>query len=61
MQYKLKKVHLTADSADELSFPALKDRVIEKYGAVVEFTLGDIEANKVKMLQLKQIVLTTCS
>lgn len=53
MEYKLKKVHLNADSAGNVEFPDLKDRVIEKYGDVLEFSLSDVEENVKSLTKTK--------
>lgn len=44
LNFKLKRVHLTADEANGITFPNLKDRVIEKTGHTDTFTLKDVEA-----------------
>jgi len=45
MEYKLKPVHIDADKVENVDFPQLKDRVIEKHGEVLEFSLSDVEEN----------------
>ena len=44
MKYKLKRVHLNADDASGVNFPALKDRQIIKTGHEDVFTLNQVEA-----------------
>ncbi len=43
MEYKLKPIELNVSKVEEITFPELKDRVIQKYGDVVEFTLNEVE------------------
>lgn len=50
MEYKLKPINIEANSPEETVFPALKERIIEKRGEVLEFSLDDIEYN------LKQLI-----
>lgn len=45
MQYNFKPINIVADSPEKVVFPEAKDRVIEKRGHVVEFTLNEVEAN----------------
>lgn len=55
MEYKIKNVHLEAESVDAIpSFPDIKDRIIEKRGAVQEFTMNDIEYNMKNLLNTKR-------
>ena len=54
MEYKLKSVHLEADSPKGIQFPDVKDRIIEKYGEVLEFSLNDIEYNYKELLKNKK-------
>ncbi len=44
MKYNLKKINIDVEK-DGLQFPDLRDRIIEKRGHVVEFSLSEIEAN----------------
>lgn len=50
MEYKFKPLEFNIKSVDEIKFPLPKDRVIEKRGHVVEFTLNEVEQNT-KMLE----------
>ena len=44
MKYELKKINI--DATDEkLEFPNLKDRIIEKQGYVITFTVNELENN----------------
>lgn len=54
LKYKLQPVHLNADSPEELDFPNLRDRIIEKRGDVYTFSLSEIDENTAKMLQSKK-------
>lgn len=54
MEYKLKKINIDIEKPEDLAFPEFKDRVIERHGAVEEFTLSDIEANKKELLKTKK-------
>ncbi len=47
MKYKLQKVSLDVSDVNQIQFPALKDRVIEKTGHVITFTLAQVEANTI--------------
>lgn len=51
MEYKLEPLNLVADSVEELRIPTMKERIIEKRGHVVKFSLEEIEQNTKKMLQ----------
>lgn len=53
MKYKFKKINIIADSIDDFKFPPYKERIIEKRGQVIEFTLHDIEQDLVKLDKLK--------
>ncbi len=44
MEYKLKPINIDADT-DGLTFPDIRDRVIEKRGHVITFSLNEVEAN----------------
>ena len=44
MEYKLKPINIDADK-DGLEFPDIRDRVIEKRGHVITFSLNQVEAN----------------
>lgn len=54
MEYKIKPINIEADSAKGIVFPDIKDRVIEKYGGVDEFTINDIELNTKNLLNTKK-------
>lgn len=56
MKYKLKKLNIVADSPDQVKFPDIKDRIIEKRGGVIEFTFSDVEQNLEKLSKLKNEV-----
>jgi len=45
MQYNFKPVNINADSPEGVVFPDLKERVIEKRGHVITFTLAQVEEN----------------
>lgn len=45
MEYKIKPVSIEADGVADVSFPHLKDRVIEKTGATIEFTMRQLDDN----------------
>lgn len=45
MEYKFKPLEFNVKSVDEIVLPSVKDRVIEKRGHVVEFTLNEVEEN----------------
>lgn len=53
MEYKIKNVSLNVDNLDEIQFPSIKDRTIEKYGDVVEFTFHEVESNKEQFAKFK--------
>lgn len=56
MIFKLKCVHLTADEANGITFPNLKDHPIEKTGHTEVFTLNQVEAAKTHYLKtLKEL------
>lgn len=44
---------IKADSVEGVSFPSIKDRVIEKVGHVITFTLNQIEENTKLLLRSK--------
>lgn len=57
MEYNLKPIHTVLDNVDDLdkAFSTdLKDRIIEKRGAVQEFTMNDIEYNMKELLNKKK-------
>lgn len=54
LTYKLKNININADSPEGIKFPEMKDRTIEKYGDVVEFTLSDIETADAEMIKRKK-------
>lgn len=54
MEYKLKPVHVEADSVEKLEFPPIKERIIEKRGEVLEFSLADIEYNHKQLLNKRK-------
>lgn len=54
MEYKLKNINIEIDKPEDLVFPEFKDRVIEKHGAVEEFTMADIELNTKNLLNTKK-------
>ena len=54
IEYKLQPVHLEADSVDEVEFPPLNERVIEKHGEVLKFSLKDIENNLAHNAKLRK-------
>lgn len=43
IEYKLKPLELSVESVEDIYVPELKDRVIEKTGHTVEFSLADTE------------------
>ena len=45
MKYKLKPMAFVVEEGEEVIKPDVKDRLIEKRGEVVEFTLSDVELN----------------
>lgn len=47
MQYTFKPININVDSVDEITgvIPVLKDRVIEKRGHVISFTINQVEDN----------------
>lgn len=53
MEYKIKNVSLNVDNLDEIQFPSIKDRTIEKYGDVVEFTFNEVESDMERFGKLK--------
>ncbi len=53
MQYNFQPVHVVADNVEAVKFPEIKDRVIEKRGHVVTFTMSQVEEN---MRQLQKTV-----
>lgn len=54
LTYKLKNINIDVDSTKDIQFPEMKDRTIEKYGDVVEFSLADIESADQQMLKTKK-------
>lgn len=52
--YKIKNVHISADSPADIQFPELKDRIIEKFGDVVEFSIAQIEAADQDMIRQRK-------
>ncbi len=54
MKYNIKKINIDAESVDDIKFPELKDRIIEKHGGVDEFTINDIELNTKNLLNTKK-------
>jgi hypothetical protein len=56
LTYKIKPVNLTFKPGEDiaLNFPALKERVIEKRGHVITFTLAQVEANTLKLAQTRK-------
>lgn len=54
MEYKLEPLNLVVDKAEDIVIPSWKERVIEKRGHVVKFSLDEIEQNTKKMLQNKK-------
>lgn len=52
--YKLLPVNIDADKVENIDFPELKDRVIQKFGDVVEFSLADIESADAEMIKRKK-------
>lgn len=53
MKYKFKKINIVADSIDDFKFPPFKERIIEKRGQVIEFTLHDVEQDLLKLDKLR--------
>lgn len=45
MEYKFKPIHLKVKDPKDMQFPNHKDRIIEKRGHVVEFSISDMERN----------------
>ena len=54
LTYKLLPVNIDVDKVEDVDFPELKDRVIQKFGDVVEFTLSDIETADAEMIKRKK-------
>lgn len=54
MEYKIKNIALNVENLDEIQFPHIKDRTIEKHGDVIEFTFHEIENDKERFTKLKQ-------
>ncbi len=54
MEYNFKPVHLEVESAEGIVFPDMKERVIEKHGEVIEFTMSDIELNTKNLSNTKK-------
>lgn len=54
MEYKIKNINLDLESPEGMDFPDIKDRVIEKRGEVLEFTMNDIELNYKNLLKTKK-------
>jgi hypothetical protein len=54
MEYKLQPVHLEVETLEEVDFPPVKERIIEKRGDVVEFSMKDLEDNITALQKLKR-------
>lgn len=55
MEYKLENIHINGDS-EKIEFPPLKDRIIEKRGHVITFSLSDIEESTLSLLKSRKEV-----
>jgi seryl-tRNA synthetase len=53
LEYKLQNIALNVDNLDEIDFPALNQRIIEKHGGVTKFTLSDLTSNIEAIEKLK--------
>lgn len=53
MQYKFKPVSINVENVEEINFPPLSQRVIEKHGGVTEFTFADLTSNIEAIQKLK--------
>ena len=45
MEYKFKPMEFNAEKIEDLEFPSFRDRIIEKRGDVVEFSMNDIDTH----------------
>lgn len=54
LTYKLKNINIDAESPEGINFPEMKDRTIQKYGDVVEFTLAEVENADLQMLKTRK-------
>ena len=45
MEYKFKPMEFNAEKIEDLDFPSFRDRIIEKWGDVVEFSMNDIDTH----------------
>lgn len=45
MEYKLKPIQLEVETIDEVDFPPVHERIIEKRGDVIEFSMKDLDDN----------------
>lgn len=54
MEYKIKPIKIKASGAEDVVFPHLKDRVIEKSGATISFTMKEVEENTLHLEQKKK-------
>mgnify|MGYP000881267538 CR=1 FL=1 len=43
MEYKFKPIELNVEKVEDIELPTARDRVIEKRGDVVEFSMNDID------------------
>jgi len=53
MEYTIKNISLDVENLDELQFPHIKDRTIQKHGDVVEFTFREVESDMDRFGKLK--------
>ena len=54
LKYNLQPMNFNVEELDKLEFPSLKDRVIEKRGHLITFTLNQIEDNTRELLKTKK-------
>jgi adenylosuccinate synthase len=54
MEYKFAEIKTSVENIGDLTVPEPKDRVIEKRGHVITFTLNEVEANTKDLLQKKK-------
>lgn len=54
MKYKFKPVNIKVDDPNNIEFPVLHDRIIEKRGHVITFSMNEIKANTEALLKQKK-------
>lgn len=52
--YKLQNIALNVDNVEEIQFPDIKDRIIEKTGDTVEFSMNEVEKNMSDFIKYKK-------